>query len=279
MTRRRRKKSRAAYDPVAAGRFWSRRLKSTDPLAAVLTYDAPKPVNEAYDRWETSSLTRLLPKSITGRSALDIGCGIGRLTISMAEAGAEVTALDLSPDMLARCRATARRKRVASRVTTVLGSAHDLAGIEGKFDIVTCFGLLEHLPPRQRNSCLSSAFAHLKRRGRMFVVVNNRNCFFLKGSYPRAKQRPNGYFVSLVGLDWLKKACARKRMSLALKAANPFYAVTHYHVLANSRLLSLSDSELKRLSRLACDLDLAHPLDGPLPDRLASHFMVEIRHR
>jgi hypothetical protein len=68
-------------------------------------------------------------------------------------------------------------------------------------------------------------------------------------------------------------------MSLALKAANPFYAVTHYHVLANSRLLSLSDSELKRLSRLACDLDLAHPLDGPLPDRLASHFMVEIRHR
>ena len=72
-----------------------------------------------------------------GPDPLDIGCGIGRLTALLAQAGAEVTAIDLSPDKLARCRESARRKRVASRITTIEGSAHDLSAIEGKFDIIT----------------------------------------------------------------------------------------------------------------------------------------------
>lgn len=277
--RKKTKHDRGGYDASAAGRFWSRRLKSTDPLAAVLTYSAPKALNRAYDLWETASLRQLLPETAAGRTALDIGCGIGRLTVLLAEAGAKVTALDISPDMLARCRARARRHRVASRITAVCGSAHNLGGIESRFDFITCFGLLEHLPPRQRRSCLNRAFAHLKRRGRMYVVVNNKDNVLLKSSYPLRKQRPDGYFVSLVGVDWLQNICTECDMSLTLKAANPFYALTHYHLLPNRKLLGMTDRELTRLSRLACDLDFQHPLDGPLPYRLASHFMVEIRHR
>jgi len=267
------------YDPATAGLFWSRRLKSTNPLAAVLTFNAPDALNRAYDRWETQSLERLLPKNPTSRAALDIGCGIGRLTVLLAEAGATVTALDLSPDMLARCRARARRRRVASRVTTVCGSAHALEGVEAKFDLITCFGLLEHLPPRQRRSCLTAAFARLKHRGRMYVVINNAHNVLLKSSYPLKQQRADGYFVSLVGMDWLKKICTNNDMNLTLRAANPFYALTHYHLLPNRKVLAVSDTELKKLSRQACELDLEHPLNGPLPQRLASHFLVEIRHR
>lgn len=276
---RKTKKPRAGYDPAAAGRFWSQRLKSTDPLAAVLTYNAPKPLNEAYHKWETTSLSRLLPDALEGRAALDIGCGIGRLTVLLAGAGAAVTAVDLSPDMLARCRQRAGGKRMASRVTTIESSAHDLSGVEGKFDIITCFGLLEHLPSRQRRSCLVSAFARLKRRGRMFVVVNNKKNVLLRDSYGQAGQRADGYFVSLVGMDWLGKVCTDRGMSLTLRAANPFYALTHYHLLPYRRALKLSARELNTISRQACELDLAYPLDGPLPDRLASHFMVEIKHR
>jgi len=280
MTRGKKRNIKSAkYDPDAAGRFWSQRLKSTDPLAAVLTYNAPPSLNRAYDAWETSSLKKLIPRSVKGVSALDIGCGIGRLTVLLAEAGAEVTALDLSPAMLARCRARARRKGVASRVTTICGSAHDLSAIYGKFDLVTCLGLLEHLPPRQRKSCLLEAFARLKKRGRMFVVVNNKDDVFLKAGYRLKKQQPDGYYVSLVGLDWLEQVCARQRMSLILKAANPFYALVHYHVLPNRKLLGVTDRTLAVLCKQACEMDLAHPLDGPLPKKLASHFLVEIRHR
>lgn len=267
-----------AYDPDAAGRFWSRRLKSTDPLAAVLTYNAPPSLNRAYDAWETASLKRLLPKAMRGKTTLDIGCGIGRLSVLLAEAGAAVTALDLSPAMLARCHARARRKRVASRLTTVCGSAHDLSEIESKFDIITCFGLMEHLPPRQRRSCLTEAFDRLKHRGRMFVVVNNQDNVLLRAAYRLKKQKPDGYYVSLVGLDWLEKVCSNRKMSLTLRAANPFYALVHYHVLPNRKLLGVTDRKLTVLCKQACELDLAHPLDGPLSDQLASHFLVEIRH-
>ena len=278
MTRSTKKNTGAArYDTEAAGRFWNQRLKSTDPLAAVLTYNAPASLNRAYDAWETKSLIRLLPKRVKGASAFDIGCGIGRLTVLLAEAGVQVTALDLSPAMLARCRARARRKGTASRVTTVCGSAHDLAAVDGKFDLITCFGLLEHLPPRQRRSCLTEAFARLKKRGRMFVVVNNKDNVFLKTGYRLKKQKPDGYYVSLVGLDWLEQACAREKMSLTLKAANPFYSLVHYHVLPNRKLLGVTDRKLAALCKQACELDLAHPIDGPLPEKLASHFLVEIR--
>jgi malonyl-CoA O-methyltransferase len=42
---------------------------------------------------------------IAGRRALDIGCGTGRHTLALLEAGAsEVVALDLTPEMMARAR-------------------------------------------------------------------------------------------------------------------------------------------------------------------------------
>lgn len=41
---------------------------------------------------------------IGGRRALDLGCGTGRHTLALVEAGADVAALDLTPEMLARGR-------------------------------------------------------------------------------------------------------------------------------------------------------------------------------
>ena len=75
----------------------------------------------------------------------------------------------------------------------------------------------------------------------MFVVVNNKDNVLLKAGYKLKKQKPDGYFVSLVGMDWLKKVCATSRMNLTLKAANPFYALVHYHLLPNRKALKVSD--------------------------------------
>jgi len=42
---------------------------------------------------------------VRGRRAIDVGCGTGRHTLALAEAGAQVVALDQSPEMLERaCR-------------------------------------------------------------------------------------------------------------------------------------------------------------------------------
>jgi len=267
--------STAAYRPEAAGAFWSRRLKVTDPLAAVLTFDAPVELNQAYDRWERHTLRRLLPSPLDGKRALDIGCGIGRIAVEVARLGAEVIAVDVSEAMLAECRANARRRRVASRVQPVVGSA-DRLPVDSRFDIITCFGLLEHLPPAPRRVAMQQAFELLKARGKMFVVVNNHRNVFLGDSYCLKAQREDGYFVGLVGLDWVRRLCDRQGMRLVLRAANSFYALAHYHLLPHRATLALTKKEIGDLCRLAGALDLDHPLDGPLADRFASHFLIEI---
>jgi malonyl-CoA O-methyltransferase len=79
---------------------------------------------------------------VRGLRIADIGCGTGRHAVRLARAGAEVTAVDFSEEMLARARA----KPGAERVRFV---RHDLAGPlpleDGAFDRVLCCLVLDHI--------------------------------------------------------------------------------------------------------------------------------------
>ena len=266
------------YNKEAASGFWSKRLETVDPLAAVLTYNAPKILNECYDKWERECLKRALGKSLTGKNALDIGCGTGRISLTLAKLGANVTSLDLSMVMLEHLKSEARRKKVASRITTIESSADRLPLGDNLFDIVTCFGLLEHLPPAVRRKTISEAFRVLKPNGRMFAVVNNSRNVFLKGTYGMREQQQNGYFVSLVGLKWLEKICEKQRMKVKVLAANPNYAAMHY-VLRNTSgsLATQSQREIRELLRQSLKQDLEAASTSRFSSILASHFIVEIR--
>ena len=48
----------------------------------------------------------------SGEPALELGCGDGDPLLDLRARGLDVEGLDASPDMLARCRANARRARV-----------------------------------------------------------------------------------------------------------------------------------------------------------------------
>src|SRR6185436_9586263 len=95
----------SGYDRAAAARYWGEeRLAKGDDLAVVLSLGEPRTVNEAYDRWERTLVERALPP-LAGLNILDLGCGTGRVTGSLAARGAKVVAIDNAPAMLARCRA------------------------------------------------------------------------------------------------------------------------------------------------------------------------------
>jgi len=66
----------------------------------------------------------------TGGPVLELGCGTGRLLLPLANAGYEVTGVDLSPEMLRIARSRAEAAGVAQRVTLVQGDYTDapLAG-------------------------------------------------------------------------------------------------------------------------------------------------------
>lgn len=109
---------------------------------------------------------------LTGKSALDVGCGGGILAEAMAAAGATVTGIDLSD----RALAVAQLHRLESGVAVdyQLVSAEALAAQRpGSFDIVTCMEMLEHVP--QPLSTVAACATLVKPGGLAVFSTINRN--------------------------------------------------------------------------------------------------------
>jgi len=80
-----------------------------------------------------------------GKAALEIGCGIGRMTRCFAEDFRETTGVDVSAEMIGRARAAAPP---GSRF--LLGAGVDLAGVrEASVDFVFSFIVFQHIPEKQ----------------------------------------------------------------------------------------------------------------------------------
>jgi len=61
---------------------------------------------------------------LTGRSVLDVGCGIGDLSMTMlARGAASATGLDLSPKAIEQARALAERRGLGERASFEVGDA------------------------------------------------------------------------------------------------------------------------------------------------------------
>jgi 2-polyprenyl-3-methyl-5-hydroxy-6-metoxy-1,4-benzoquinol methylase len=77
-------------------------------------------------------------------SALDHGCGVGRLTIPLAEHFTQVVGVDISPTMLAEARANFQAREITN---IELGSADDqLSKVQRSFDFVNSALVLQHVP-------------------------------------------------------------------------------------------------------------------------------------
>jgi SAM-dependent methyltransferase len=78
-----------------------------------------------------------------GGICVEVGCGPGRMTSSLAERFDEVVALDVSPAMLEQARANV----TASNVRFQLVSGERLDGVgDGIADTLVCYLVLQHLP-------------------------------------------------------------------------------------------------------------------------------------
>lgn len=88
-----------------------------------------------YDQWTDFSL-RHFPKKAKGKRLLELACGTGVQSVRFAQAGFNVTGLDLSKEMLdlAQNRADSTRQTI----DFVEGNMLDLSQL-GQFDLVTCY--------------------------------------------------------------------------------------------------------------------------------------------
>jgi len=109
---------------------------------------------------------------LPGKTVLDVGCGGGILSESMAQLGATVTGIDLGEKALKVAKLHKLESGVA--VDYRLISAEDLAQEQPQhYDVVTCMEMLEHVPDP---SLVVRACAQLvKPGGYVFFSTLNRN--------------------------------------------------------------------------------------------------------
>ncbi len=122
---------------------------------------------------------------LAGKNVLDIGCGGGILSESMAGSGAIVTGIDLSEKALgvARLHLLESGKKVDYRMI----SAEELAAeAAGTFDVVTCMEMLEHVPDPA--SIVAACAALVKPGGHVFFSTINRN--------------PKAYLFAVLGAEY-----------------------------------------------------------------------------
>jgi 2-polyprenyl-3-methyl-5-hydroxy-6-metoxy-1,4-benzoquinol methylase len=77
------------------------------------------------------------------RRALDFGCGVGRLTIPLANRFSEVVGVDVSESMIAEAQLNCSQFNVSN--ISFVKSDDKLSGLSGSFDFINSYVVLQHI--------------------------------------------------------------------------------------------------------------------------------------
>ena len=130
--------------------------------------------------------------TLAGKSVLDVGCGGGILAEAMAYRGARVNGIDLAEKPLQIAQSHAQGRPID--VNYALSNAEDWAGVHaGKYDIVTCMEMLEHVPDPK--AVIAACAAMVKPGGWVFFSTINRN--------------PLSFLTAIVGVEYVLRILPR----------------------------------------------------------------------
>ncbi|NKB61092.1 MAG: bifunctional 2-polyprenyl-6-hydroxyphenol methylase/3-demethylubiquinol 3-O-methyltransferase UbiG [Gammaproteobacteria bacterium] len=127
---------------------------------------------------------------LNGKRVLDVGCGGGILSESMAQQGAIVTGIDMgeAPLSVARLHALESEVDVTYRKITAEALVQELSGDEkDQWDIVTCLEMLEHVP--DPSSVVDACSKLVKPGGSVYFSTINRN--------------PKSFLLAVIGAEYI----------------------------------------------------------------------------
>ncbi|SJN09189.1 3-demethylubiquinone-9 3-methyltransferase [Halomonas citrativorans] len=129
---------------------------------------------------------------LAGKQVLDVGCGGGILSESMAHRGAKVTGIDLGEAPLGVARLHAEESGVSVDYQNI--SVEALAAqTPGHFDVVTCMEMLEHVPDPA--SVIRACCTLVRPGGYVFFSTLNRT--------------PKSYAFAILGAEYVLRLLPR----------------------------------------------------------------------
>jgi len=137
----------------------------------------------SYDQWYKTKIGEFADKAETdcafslfqiktGMHILDVGCGTGNFSMKLAQKGAQVTAIDISDEMLN----IARQKAVESNLSIDFKNMHSLKlqFPDDTFDGVFSMATIEFISDNDVKKMLSDMFRVCKKGGPVLVGTINR---------------------------------------------------------------------------------------------------------
>jgi SAM-dependent methyltransferase len=147
------------------------RVAAPEEVAAA--YDAIAPGYDALvveDRWMREVLWAHYARLVrVGERVLELGCGTGLDTLSLARRGVEVSAVDVSPGMIARLTEKARQEGLSDLLELRVGDLAELDGYASEsFDaVISSFAVLNTVEDLEG---LAAAAARVLRPGGRMVL-------------------------------------------------------------------------------------------------------------
>lgn len=130
--------------------------------------------------------------TLSGKTVLDVGCGGGILSESMAARHACVTGIDLSEKALSVAKLHLYESQLA--VEYQLIAVEQLASERpGTFDVITCMEMLEHVPDPA--SVVKACATLVKPGGSVYFSTLNRNI--------------KAYLMAVIGAEYIMKLLPR----------------------------------------------------------------------
>ena len=122
------------------------------------------------------------------KKVLDVGCGGGILSESMAQLGAKVTGLEQS-DIAIKIAQLHSKENNLSIDYKLLNIEDFIKKTKIKFDVITCLEMVEHVP--NPASIIEACSKLLKKNGRLYLSTINRN--------------PKAFLFAIIGAEYVLK--------------------------------------------------------------------------
>lgn len=171
------------HDPAEIARFESTAARWWDPEGEFRPLHELNPVRLAF-------IEQHVP--LAGLKVLDVGCGGGLLSEAMARRGADVTGIDLGQTAIEVASLHALEAGVKVRYQVESAEAHLIAH-EGRYDVVTCLEMLEHVP--EPGAIVATLGRLVRPGGHVFLSTINRTL--------------RAYLLAVVGAEYVARLLPR----------------------------------------------------------------------